>query len=179
MLDLVGQGLAPCRFVFYWMMVKKSSQGAYPKRKLIRLSADAYHRTGAWYFVTVCCKEKKPLFRSERARSLVRDIMLQFAERYRVELVAYTILPNHLHLICSAGTKGLSGFVGGFKSRVSVEFKQKYGKPSPWQARFFDHKIRGDESLNQKCEYVWMNPVRRGLVKKAEEYLWSGVRLTG
>ena len=160
-------------------MIKKSNQSAYPKRKLIRLAPDAYCRADAWYFVTVCCKEKEPYFQSANSRSLVRDSMLQLAERYSVELAAYTILPNHLHLICSAGTKGLSGFVGGFKSRVSVEFKKKYGKSSPWQARFFDHKIRGDESLQQKCEYVWMNPVRRGLAKEPGDYAWSGARMTG
>ena len=84
-----------------------------------------------------------------------------------------------MHLICSAGTKGLSSFIGGFKSWVSVEFKRKHGKESPWQWRFFDHKIRSDESLRQKCDYVWRNPVRRGLVREPEEYSWSGARLTG
>ena len=160
-------------------MIKKSSQDASTKRKRIRLPADAYHRTEVWYFVTICCKDKKSHFRVAYARSLVQEILLQFAEKFRVELAAYTILPNHMHLICSAGTKGLSGFIGGFKSRVSVEFKREFGKESPWQWRFFDHKIRNHESLRQKCEYVWMNPVRRDLAKRVEDYPWSGTRVTG
>jgi hypothetical protein len=40
---------------------------------------------------------------------------------------------------------------------------------------FFDHRIRRSESLNEKWNYIVMNPVRAGFVKKPEEwpYRWS------
>lgn len=160
-------------------MVDDSSSAARPCRKHIRLPVDAYHKPAAWYFVTICCRAKKSLFNSEHLRNLVQNVLLQTAEDYRVELAVYTILPNHLHLICSVGTRGLSGFVQAFKSCVTKKIRSKYKQVSPWQARFFDHKIRSDESLRQKCEYVWMNPVRRGLVRNPEDYPWSGSLLTG
>ena len=149
-----------------------------PRRKSIRLPADAYHKPATWYFVTICCSKKEPLFHSAHRRNLVRDVLLQAAENYRVELAAYTILPNHLHLVCSAGTRGLSGFIQAFKSCVTKAIRSKHKEGSPWQARFFDHKIRREESLHQKCEYVWLNPVRRGLVQTAENYPWSGSLLS-
>ena len=39
----------------------------------------------------------------------------------------------------------------------------------------FDHVLRGDESFREKVEYIQQNPVRRGLVRAAEEYRWLSV----
>jgi hypothetical protein len=35
--------------------------------------------------------------------------------------------------------------------------------------------LRSDESLKEKCEYIRQNPVRRGLVKRPEDYRWLWV----
>jgi len=149
-----------------------------PKRKHTRLPADAYHKRGAWYFVTICCKEKKPLLASPKARDLVVDTLRRTAATLHVEMVVYTVLPNHMHLICSAGSAGLIDFVREFKSRIAVQLIRAGAPASPWQSRFFDHKLRSHESLRRKCEYVWMNPVRKRLVSRPEDYRWSGALLT-
>ena len=145
-----------------------------PKRKPIRLAPDAYHRTATWYFVTICCRNKQPFFRTNSRRDLVVEALEATVNLYHVEVAAYTVMPNHLHLICSAGPKGLISFVRGFKLGVTTLFRQRLKRMSPWQRSFFDHKIRHDESMRQKCRYVWANPVRAGLVSKAEQYRWSG-----
>ena len=43
-----------------------------------------------------------------------------------------------------------------------------------WQKGFFDHRLRGDESFEEKASYIRMNPVRKGLAAKPEEwpYVW-------
>ena len=50
-----------------------------------------------------------------------------------------------------------------------------------WEEESFDHVLRSDESLKEKCEYIRQNPVRRGLVKNPEDYRWlwidPGIRL--
>lgn len=160
-------------------MAKTAQAESYPRRKRIRLPADAYGRAGVWYFVTICCRNKEPRLESNETRDLVRAILRDIAKAKRVELAAYSILPNHLHLICSAGRQGLLSFVRELKSRTAVEMIRQGGQGSPWQARFFDHKLRSDESLREKCRYVWMNPVRRGLARRPEDYAWSGAVLSG
>ena len=44
-----------------------------------------------------------------------------------------------------------------------------------WQRDFFDHRIRHDESLDAKADYIRMNPVRKGLCERPEdwEHVWS------
>ncbi len=36
----------------------------------------------------------------------------------------------------------------------------------------FDHVLRSDESLKEKCEYIRQNPVRKGLIARPENYQW-------
>lgn len=43
-----------------------------------------------------------------------------------------------------------------------------------WQEGFHDHKFRTSESETRKWEYVCLNPVRAGLVKRPEEWLFGG-----
>jgi len=148
------------------------------RRKRIRLPADAYRKPSAWYFLTLCCKSKAPLFAQAEKRDLVRHVLLETAKTNHVELAVYTILPNHVRVICSAGKNGVPGFVRAFKSRSAVELKRRFKVDSPWQFCYFDHKIRGGESLKEKCRYVRLNPERLGLVARDEDYPWSGVLRT-
>jgi hypothetical protein len=43
-----------------------------------------------------------------------------------------------------------------------------------WQPGFFDHLLRNTESYGQKWEYVRENPVRAGLVARAEDWPYHG-----
>jgi len=43
-----------------------------------------------------------------------------------------------------------------------------------WQPGFNDHVLRNDESYAQKWEYVFQNPVRGGLVARAEDWPYAG-----
>ncbi len=45
-----------------------------------------------------------------------------------------------------------------------------------WQGRFFDRALRTVKEYLETVEYIPMNPVRRGLVKRAEEWKSSSVR---
>jgi len=44
-----------------------------------------------------------------------------------------------------------------------------------WEEESFDHVLRSDESLKEKCEYIRQNPVKAGLVQKPEDYRWLWV----
>ena len=43
-----------------------------------------------------------------------------------------------------------------------------------WERGFFDHVIRNAESYAQKWDYVRQNPVRAGLVERAEDWPYQG-----
>jgi hypothetical protein len=41
-----------------------------------------------------------------------------------------------------------------------------------WQRDFFDHRIRDHHELEEKTSYILMNPVRKGLCERVEEWPW-------
>jgi hypothetical protein len=62
-----------------------------------------------------------------------------------------------------------------WKEWTSKKIKKECNIEGPiWQREFFDHLLRNNESYVQKWEYVFNNPVRAGLVKEAQEWLWQG-----
>ena len=46
-----------------------------------------------------------------------------------------------------------------------------------WQENFFDHRLRTDETLGGKADYILQNPVRAGLAKNIEDwpYVWKAM----
>jgi len=48
-----------------------------------------------------------------------------------------------------------------------------------WQGRFFDRALRTMKEYNETVEYIHLNPVRRGLVARPEEWKWSSVQEYG
>ena len=145
-----------------------------PQRKHIRLPIPDYHIHGAWYFVTICCEGKKSYMRNLSVRNDMQSILENVATSNRVEVAAYSILTNHLHMVCSAGEIGLVDFLRIFKSKTARAIRKKANPAFEWQRSFFDHKIRNDASLDEKCRYVLENPVRLGLCSKADDYPWNG-----
>ncbi|MGD0128877.1 MAG: hypothetical protein ABSF46_26285 [Terriglobia bacterium] len=45
-----------------------------------------------------------------------------------------------------------------------------------WQPRFFGRAVRTMKEYYEKVEYIHLNPVRAGLVERAEDWPWSSAR---
>ena len=108
------------------------------------------------------------------------------AEQFRIGVGRYVIMPDHVHLFVCFGTGceiTLSEWIKGLKrhldkvltasgcERVRVR-SQKLA--SFWQPGFHDHLLRSDESYAAKWGYVFQNPVRAGLVVRAEDWPFAG-----
>lgn len=77
------------------------------------------------------------------------------------------LMPDHLHaLIAIDGESSLSEITSNFK-RVTSRFAGVR-----WQRNFFDHRLRHDESLEEKARYIANNPIRAGLMQKSEKWLY-------
>jgi REP-associated tyrosine transposase len=83
-------------------------------------------------------------------------------------------MPDHIHLFVRGGDDfKLAQWVNGLKRGISVALGATKKRPL-WQPGFFDHVLRNDESYSQKWEYVRENPVRAGLVVRADEWPYQG-----
>ena len=60
-----------------------------------------------------------------------------------------------------------------FKSLAARE-SRKLGIVNLWQKGFYDHVLRDGESIDSAALYAFLNPVRAGLMRRAEEWPYSG-----
>ena len=86
---------------------------------------------------------------------------------------------DHVHLLLSPlrGNDGwpfpLVDILQCLKGATAHRINKLLHKSGPvWEEESFDHLLRSDESLKEKCEYIRQNPVAAGLVGRPEEYPW-------
>jgi putative transposase len=162
--------------------------------------ADGYkiRDQGALYFMTFTVVGWIDLF----SRQVYRDMFLKNMQHCRskknLEVGAYVIMSNHVHVIWQSKCEKLSDTLRDFKSFCTKQFIEAIEKQNEsrkdWllhMFRFFanrtnqnkDYKIwTGDnhpeeitsrDFLMTKLDYIHENPVRAGLVKNPEDYLYS------
>ena len=130
------------------------------------------------YFVTTCAKGRQALLARDDVAAILIDELWEARERHGWRVGRFVIMPDHLHLFCandgSSGEAPLSRFIGSFKQWTAKRM-MAIGVPRPiWQKQFFDHLLRSPQSYDGKWAYVRENPVRAGLVAKAEDWPYAG-----
>ncbi len=94
-----------------------------------------------------------------------------------IEIWAYCLMPNPVHLIAVPESEGsLARGIGEAHRRYTryMNFKQSW-KGYLWQGRFASFPM--DETyLQAATRYIELNPVRAKMVKKAEHHRWSSAR---
>lgn len=145
-----------------------------PERKRIRLPR-AWYRGRQCFFVTVCCENRRPVFKDAKKAEWVLSQLLAESAAQGFALHAWCVMPDHLHLIVqgSSESSDLLSFIIRFKQKTAREALKKY-QIHLWQRSFYDHRLRDDAILNRVAWYIWMNPVRKGLYEAPEEYPFSG-----
>ena len=157
-----------------------------PERKRLRLKAFDYSTTGA-YFITICTKDKKPLFslpesRNHAAQMIEKSFLKTIGKYDGVESPIYVVMPNHFHAIITISRQGdnspsVSSIVQDFKRSSTLEYIKmvKDGMLPPfdkqiWQRSFYDHIIRNADDYYQIAQYIIENPMRWKFDKLYIEY---------
>ena len=85
-------------------------------------------------------------------------------------------MPDHLHLFVATDDEkiALTAWMKSLKNTISKALRSTGVTPPHWQKTFFDHLLQSDESYAEKWNYVRENPVRAGLVNKADDWPFMG-----
>jgi putative transposase len=130
------------------------------------------------FFVTTCIARRRPILACETAFRIVKEELSQADARHGWGVGRFVVMPDHLHFLCGPSgerARELSAFVGKIKEWSSKRLSRELGVAQPvWQETFFDHVLRSAEAYVEKSEYMWDNPVRAGLVSRAEDWPWAG-----
>jgi len=108
------------------------------------------------------------------------QLMAEWCHREGVEVWAYCLMPNHVHLIAvPESPESLRRALGEAHRRYTrgVNFREGW-RGHLWQGRFASFPMDEAHTL-QAARYIELNPMRAGLARRAREYQWSSAAAHG
>ncbi|MCD7971643.1 MAG: transposase [Candidatus Azobacteroides sp.] len=150
------------------------------------------------YFLTLQIVEWVDIFTRKTYRDILIESLRFCQQNKQLEIYAFVIMSNHMHLIARSGTGKLSDTIREVKSFTAKQIirsisEQKESRKE-WILNLFafaakKHKrntsyqvwthenhaeiIYTNHFFEQKLEYIHQNPVKAGWVEFAEDYLYS------
>lgn len=135
---------------------------------------------GHYYHLTTTTFERQPWFASFTCACLVSQVIQKVPRYFDTQLLAWVLMPDHLHLLIQLGEKDhLSRFMQRLKTQTANQLNIHLARHgSVWGRGFYDHALRADENIQQIARYIIANPLRAGLVDKIGDYpFWDAVWL--
>jgi len=151
------------------------------------------------YFLTFTVTDWVDVFTRLNYRSIVTESLDYCRKNNGLKLYAWCLMTNHIHLVCSIEhPHRMTDFLRDFKKFTAksvlddiqqlpesrrdwmlyrFEFAGKFDnhidKYRFWQDKSHPIELITTEMIDQRINYIHENPVRTGLVAKAEDYLYS------
>jgi putative transposase len=137
-----------------------------------------------YLFVTVRLLPRRGRRQEEDFKRLASSVARMRGQQGFV-LTAWVFLPDHWHaIIYPPHPLTIARALESLKvaSTISINLgRRQSGEPllppraELWQGRFFDRALRTVKESHETLEYIHLNPVRRGLVNRAEDWKWSSL----
>ena len=111
----------------------------------------------------------------ERDYTRLAIALARMRQKHGYVLTAWVFLPNHWHaIIYPPHPLSIAKAMSAIKVSSMVAINHgRCEKGEVWQERYFDHALRTVKNYGETVEYIHRNPVKRGLVKRPEEWKWS------
>ncbi len=145
-------------------------------------------------FFTATINEWKHALAPEKYKTIITDCLRDMAGRKQIELNAFVVMDSHVHFIWQPLQEYTPSQVQAtFTSFTAKEIIKQLSIDNPellktlevnkydrtfqvWKRRSLSIELFTEKTLMQKLEYIHDNPVKAGLVKYPEEYVYSSAR---
>lgn len=152
---------------------------AFSNRKTLPHAVPSWVEPGSLYFITLCGAPRGLNQFCHRDTDIAARIFDTIAHRHLREdwhVRLALLMPDHVHMLVTfPRTVAMKATITQWKAYLARNFSIH------WQRDFFEHRLRRDESLQEKAHYIRMNPTRAGLSSSPEAwpYVWEPERLLG
>ena len=130
--------------------------------------------TNRMFFVTVNVRKDRPIF-TEDEYPLMIAALEESRRKLSFRLCGYVLMPDHWHALIGVDHPlSISRAVQDIKWIAARRIgRQRDSGGSFWQHQFWDRFVRNGKEFGQRLAYMHCNPVRKGLARNPEEWLWS------
>lgn len=110
---------------------------------------------------------------TQTQQKIIQD--LKDKNKLLVEIVAFCIMPTHVHLLLKqTSDNGITKYMGRILNSYSKYFNTKHQRTGPlWASNFKNVLVSDDEQLVHLTRYIHLNPFSAGLVKKLYNWQYS------
>jgi putative transposase len=103
---------------------------------------------------------------------LFADVLRHYMREGKFKVHDFVVMRNHVHLLITIDElisieKAVQLIKGGFSFRAKKELGFR---GEIWQRGFSDVRIHGEESFREHQKYIYENPVKAGMARRAEEF---------
>ncbi len=138
-----------------------------PRRRRIDLPGSVYH-------VTAYGDQRQRIFYTATDYEFYLSLLREAAERFDLRILAYALLPNHVHLLCRRGNTPLAKVMYYVQRRFAVHHNRRLGvRGHVFQDRYHAKLCDDERYLWVLVRHIHDNPVRMGLCDQPNEYPWS------
>lgn len=139
-----------------------------PRTKRFLLSKSYYH-------IMARGNNKNIIFKSESDYLYFLDLIIKYKFEHPFDLYHYCLMPSHIHfLIQTKKAFDFSIFMKKISLAYFYHYKKEYGWIGHfWQDRYKSQAVGKDAYFIQCGKYIELNPVRKGIVERPEDYRYS------
>lgn len=131
----------------------------------------------AFYHVFNRGINKQTIFLSENDYQFFLRKLHLLKEKYDHSIYAFCLMPNHFHISIQTRKIPISKIMSSLTTSYSMYFNRAYQHfGSVFQNRFKSILIENDSYFLKLSQYIYLNPVRAGLVSDPKDYLYSSFK---
>jgi putative transposase len=129
----------------------------------------------ACYSITKTVNLRRHVLAAPLPAKVITESWNFLRSKNRIKLFAFCIMPDHFHMtICLMPREDLSKVFEDGGKFTARELNKLLGRSGQfWQEGFYDRRCRNEAELHDLSLYIEHNPVRAGLVERAEAWPYS------
>jgi REP element-mobilizing transposase RayT len=128
---------------------------------------------GAVYHVICRGNNRQAIYRDDQDRRRYLEKLSYYCQDKKVDLLAYCLLSNHVHLLLETPEGNLSKMMQAFQTSYTVYFNKRHGRTGHvFEQRYKAMLVDKDNYLLQVSRYIHLNALSAKLAERAQNYRW-------
>ncbi|WP_069999330.1 transposase [Cellulosilyticum sp. I15G10I2] len=130
------------------------------------------------YHIMVRGNNKQDIFEDEEDRIQYLKRLKRYKEKFKIEVYAYCLMTNHVHLLIYDNGQDISKVMKGLNLSYVRYFNKRYNRCGHlFQGRFNSVMVKRDSYFIEVSKYIHLNPAEAGMVGAPEDYKWSSLKM--
>lgn len=135
------------------------------------------HGENCFYHIMSRGNDRRKIFARYGDYIKFMEFLKTAKERYAFFLYAYCLMPNHFHLLLETQLPNISTIMHFINGSYTVYYNTRHQRHGHlFQGRYKSIVVEKDSYFLELSRYIHLNPLRAGVVRNPEDYIWSSYR---